>query len=272
MSSTQPTPDEAEVKLIDVCAVATMLSCSVRHTYRLADAGRMPPPLKMGSLVRWSRKSIEERRDTKTQNPNGRCVSVSLCKVGPQDERIRAAIQRTLPPHIGRRDKMIFEFCRELRAIPEFADADPATLEPFVRQWYEAAEPKIGTKEFAVAIGAFLHGWVNVKIPKGETAVAGAYQNAKIADMSCIPGCIDHPSLRILIEMCRELQSMHGNRPFFLACCTLEPLFNVTHVTTWGWLNTLVQLKVLEKVSIGSMKTRKTNEYRFILNSQPKVH
>jgi excisionase family DNA binding protein len=46
--------------LLDVQAVAKMLDCSPRHVYRLSDAGRMPAPVKLGSLVRWSRRAIEE--------------------------------------------------------------------------------------------------------------------------------------------------------------------------------------------------------------------
>ena len=46
--------------LLDVQAVAAMLDCSTRHAYRLADAGRMPRPIKLGALVRWRRTEIEE--------------------------------------------------------------------------------------------------------------------------------------------------------------------------------------------------------------------
>jgi excisionase family DNA binding protein len=37
----------------DVKIVATKLYCSPRHIYRMADSGRMPRPIKLGSLVRW---------------------------------------------------------------------------------------------------------------------------------------------------------------------------------------------------------------------------
>jgi hypothetical protein len=30
-----------------------MLDCSPRHSYRLADSGRMPLPERVGTLVRW---------------------------------------------------------------------------------------------------------------------------------------------------------------------------------------------------------------------------
>ncbi|HOW69216.1 MAG TPA: helix-turn-helix domain-containing protein [Phycisphaerae bacterium] len=45
--------------LLDVKAVAELLGCSPRHVYRMADAGLMPRPVKLGSLVRWSRQGLE---------------------------------------------------------------------------------------------------------------------------------------------------------------------------------------------------------------------
>ena len=53
MSATLTVADTS-AKLLDVQAVAEMLGCSQRHVYRLSDAGRMPSPVKLGSLVRWS--------------------------------------------------------------------------------------------------------------------------------------------------------------------------------------------------------------------------
>ena len=54
------TPADASAKLLDVRAVADLLGCSPRHVYRLSDAGRMPSPVKLGSLVRWSAVAIWE--------------------------------------------------------------------------------------------------------------------------------------------------------------------------------------------------------------------
>jgi excisionase family DNA binding protein len=54
-------PDPAALPaLLDVRAVAALLACSPRHVYRLADAGRMPQPVRVGALVRWSRRSVQE--------------------------------------------------------------------------------------------------------------------------------------------------------------------------------------------------------------------
>ncbi len=48
-------PVIAESMMLDVGDVAELLNCSSRHVYRLADAGKMPPPIKLGALVRWDK-------------------------------------------------------------------------------------------------------------------------------------------------------------------------------------------------------------------------
>jgi excisionase family DNA binding protein len=50
-------PDEGSV-LVSVHQVARMLACSARTVYRLSDSGRLPWPLKVGSLLRWRREDI----------------------------------------------------------------------------------------------------------------------------------------------------------------------------------------------------------------------
>jgi excisionase family DNA binding protein len=55
---TEPVRD-SQAALLDVAAVARLLHCSERHVYRLADSGKMPPPIRLGSLVRWSRQAVE---------------------------------------------------------------------------------------------------------------------------------------------------------------------------------------------------------------------
>lgn len=49
----------ASARLLDVGAVAEMLGVSARHVYRLADAGKMPRPVKLGAAVRFDREVIE---------------------------------------------------------------------------------------------------------------------------------------------------------------------------------------------------------------------
>jgi excisionase family DNA binding protein len=71
VTTTTLPPDQAAPALLDVRAVAALLDCSTRHIFRLVDAGKMPPPLKLGTLVRWRRNDLDSWL-------NAGCQSVEL--------------------------------------------------------------------------------------------------------------------------------------------------------------------------------------------------
>jgi excisionase family DNA binding protein len=58
-TATVSAPAETPTALLSVKQLADLVNCSTRHIYRLVDAGRMPPPVRLGALVRWSRPTIE---------------------------------------------------------------------------------------------------------------------------------------------------------------------------------------------------------------------
>lgn len=49
-----------DVALLDVRQVAEICGCAARTVYRLSDAGRMPQPVRIGSLVRWRRADLDD--------------------------------------------------------------------------------------------------------------------------------------------------------------------------------------------------------------------
>lgn len=53
-------PNATDAALLDVRQVAAKFCCSTRHVYRLSDAGKMPLPVKLGTLVRWRRDELTE--------------------------------------------------------------------------------------------------------------------------------------------------------------------------------------------------------------------
>ncbi len=50
----------SESALLGVRDVAALLSVSPRTVRRLADAGKMPRPKRLGSLVRWNRAELDD--------------------------------------------------------------------------------------------------------------------------------------------------------------------------------------------------------------------
>lgn len=45
--------------LITVKQVAALLSVSERHIHRMRDLGRIPPPIRVGRLLRWDRSKLD---------------------------------------------------------------------------------------------------------------------------------------------------------------------------------------------------------------------
>ena len=58
--NTGPTSATAVSALMSVVDLAEHLQCSTRHVYRLSDSGKLPRPIKLGSLVRWRRAEVVE--------------------------------------------------------------------------------------------------------------------------------------------------------------------------------------------------------------------
>jgi excisionase family DNA binding protein len=61
--NTQPLGQEPACQqtpaLIGIEGVARILGCSSRHVRRMIDSRRMPRPIKLGSLTRWTRSEID---------------------------------------------------------------------------------------------------------------------------------------------------------------------------------------------------------------------
>ncbi len=45
--------------MLDVDTLAELLGVSSRHVRRLVDAGKCPPPVRLGKCVRWPRPAVE---------------------------------------------------------------------------------------------------------------------------------------------------------------------------------------------------------------------
>lgn len=58
MNGTQTPTKEPGTHLLDITSVAKMCGCSARTVRRLADAGKIPLPLRIGRLIRWRRRDV----------------------------------------------------------------------------------------------------------------------------------------------------------------------------------------------------------------------
>lgn len=178
-------------------------------------------------------------------------------------ERMQAAIERTLPEHPGQRHKRLFDFARELKALPEMAAAPLNQLRPHVRRWHSLSLPFIATKAWDDSWLEFCSAWQRVKYPAGQEPILTALERAKAADPPEGAAEFEQPALRLLIALCRELQRIAGDEPFFLDARKAGELLGIDHTKAWRWLRQLCDAEILLLVSSGSREKRQANRYQY---------
>jgi hypothetical protein len=141
----------------------------------------------------------------------------------------------------------------------------------FKRWWQQAKEQVDPAMDMTAYLAKWLSGCKRRKFADDETAVLAAWRAAK--DQPLPPEAVadyDPPmsaKMRLLVALCSQLQDMRGKAPFFLSSRDAGKLLEVPHTTIFFWLEILAAedgpYHLLQKVSTGSLATRKANEYRY---------
>ncbi len=53
------TVEPEQALLLTPVQLARLLGISLRHVWRMRDAGRLPKPIRLGKLIRWQKTTIE---------------------------------------------------------------------------------------------------------------------------------------------------------------------------------------------------------------------
>ncbi len=188
------------------------------------------------------------------------CVSESLCN---QDRAlVESAIKSTIPTGPGRRYHQLFAFARRLKGIPSLVDADRATLRPIVTAWHSRALPYIATKAFDESWADFLNAWKQIKFPAGAGPLAAAYELAISSPIPAEAFAFEIPVIRDLVALCRQLQLIAGDKPFFLGCRPAGEVLGITHTAANRWIRLLEHEGIIVRTLTGTRF--KANEFRYI--------
>lgn len=109
----------------------------------------------------------------------------------------------------------------------------------------------------------YLNAYKLAKYPLGSVAVAQAIEAAKKNPLppDTLPWTAN-PDMRLLAAICRELQTIAGDEPFYLSARTVQNTFkHETHATGAKWLRSFCVMRVLEEVEKG--KGIRASRYRF---------
>ncbi len=204
------------------------------------------------------------QENSETQDVRGRGIDFDSEKV---NEDIRQAIERTTVDSPKTRHRRLFDLARELKAIPELRHVAAGCLKIVVQRWHQRSLPKISTEPFEVSWFEFIDAWENVKYAAGDGPLYAALNAARrSATPSCAVQYEDNEQLVLLVKLCRELQRLSHNSPFFLECRKAGELIGTDHVRAWRYLRGLAKESppILKIVSVGSRSTGKATDYLYL--------
>ena len=113
----------------------------------------------------------------------------------------------------------------------------------------------------------FLAAWEDARIPLGEGSMNQILETARKASPpdEVFRNGLSDPRIILLVKFCRELQRASGDGPFYLACRTVQQLFNLgSPRTAHCWLKGLHGLRIINPVEKGGPETRKATRFRYL--------
>jgi hypothetical protein len=187
--------------------------------------------------------------------------------------KIREAIEAACPTGFGQRNARDFEFVRRLKAIKELEGVDPMDLEPVCLKWHERTLPFMrDMQDFESRFSEFLRSWDGARHAFGEGVVELAFQRAQSEPLP--PEATQFPThqTRLLVALCRELQRLHGEEPFYLSCDKAAAVLDVRNSSgkrdlkkVWRWLQLLLRKGLLELhargTASGNQRKGRASEY-----------
>ena len=159
-------------------------------------------------------------------------------------------------------NRKLFALVREVRGM-EFrrkAKFSPETQAQIANAWIKVSGPFLtpGKDYFT----DYCCKYEAVRHPKGAT-LAAALERAETQPPPVRALLHPNPEVHLLASLCRELQKLTPNRPFFLDGRSCAAVFGHQHHSTIAsWLRALSTLRVI--VVVGEYKRDRAREYQYI--------
>lgn len=220
-------------------------------------------------LLPESRTEFTEEREEPDDTEAIEAIGVFFISYNQLEEelkkRVNFAIIYTLPNKKGYRNFLIFQFCRWLKGMPEFAKLSAKKVKSLCREWHRRALPKIGTKSFDETWADFAYGWKRVKYPKGEGMLKLATQKAMEATTPLdAEKEYDSEETQLLVRICYELQRLQGKEPFWLSCYSAAWILGLSHTEANKRIQMLVADEVIRVIEKNTAK--RATRFRYIAN------
>ena len=179
---------------------------------------------------------------------------------------IADAVALAMPNRVHQNNDCLFTLGRAVKRLESNSGQTftPAQLREVFTEWHRQAMPflrkELTRDDYKIQ---FMNAYQSAKIPLGEDGVKMAWKRAQESPLP--PEAINHfedADKRLLVALCRELQIIHGQQPFFLSARVVQQLFKLeSHIEPARWLRSFCVLKILDEVEKG--KGVRASRYRF---------
>lgn len=175
------------------------------------------------------------------------------------------AVQLAMPDNAHQNNDRLFILARAVKTLEnQSGKFTPAQLRAVFSRWFQRAteflRPEQTHDEYMTQ---FLNAYASAKIPLGEGVITQAWKQAQEKPLP--PEAVENfedQNLRLVVALCRELQIIAGQEPFYLSSRTVQRLTKQeSHATAARWLSSFCVLKILDEVEKG--KGVRASRYRF---------
>jgi hypothetical protein len=140
-----------------------------------------------------------------------------------------------------------------------------AELREIFNGWYTVSKAYLRPQQTKQEhLSEFMRAYDRAMKPLEESALDDAWARANSGPLP--PEALEfeeYPDLQRLIALCRQLQILAGEQPFYLSCYVVQRLFKLeNHATAWKWLRTLCTLRIIEITKQGD--SRRASRYRYL--------
>jgi hypothetical protein len=188
----------------------------------------------------------------------------------PVCRTIDEAVELALPNKRNQNNDRLFILACAVKTLElHSGQFTPKQLRDIFIQWFkQAAEflrPEQTRDEYMTQ---FLNAYESAKIPLGDGVITQAWKQANEKPLP--PEAIEHfedEKLRLAVALCRELQIMAVQEPFYLSARVVQRLFKLdSHNTPARWLRSFSVLKILNEVEKGGGVRASRYRYNFSNN------
>lgn len=186
---------------------------------------------------------------------------------------IESLLKGTIPGATHTNHEKLFTFARRVKAyeLRRQKPIDAPEMREIFSYWYERAKGCLRSElSWEEYFFEFMEGYGDVKQPAGCDIVDIAWRAANAAPPPAEALTLADPQLQKLVSLCRILAALSQPEPFFIACRTVQRLFELaSHERAARWLRMLQAKGFIEEVIKGGPDSMKATRYYYRGNPQP---